>query len=185
MGLGLAITRSLVELHAGSIRAESDGVGLGSTFTLEFPLLAEEQALPNAPAKVTSPAGGTTNGLGHQILLLEDHAPTRDVLSRMLGQRGYRLVTAASISEARSHIETGKISLIISDIGLPDGSGWDFLTEVREQHGIRGIAMTGYGMEDDVANSERAGAVAHLTKPVQIGKLEAALTTGLADIAAH
>jgi CheY-like chemotaxis protein len=93
----------------------------------------------------------------------------------MLQSRGYRVLTAASIAEARVSAAGGGIDVLISDIGLPDGSGYDLMAELSARFPLKGIALTGYGMEHDLDDSRRAGFAAHLTKPVRIQMIDDAL----------
>lgn len=172
LGLGLAISRALVELHAGSICAESPGKGKGATFFIELPLAREIRKSEGAAASAKMPAARVT-GKGIRILLVEDHEPTRVSLMHLLLRRDYKVVPAASVSEARGLLEKEEFSLLISDLGLPDGNGCELMEGVKKR--LRGIALTGYGMEQDIARSRAAGFVAHLTKPVRIESLDNAL----------
>lgn len=181
LGLGLAISRMLVELHSGSIHADSEGNGRGATFLIQLPLAPiakKDGALPSAksPARIlpsTSSAKADAEPL--RILLVEDHEPTRTALTHLLARRRYEVATAASLLEARALAGRQNFDVLISDIGLPDGSGYDLMVELRERHGLKGIALTGYGMEQDVARSQESGFVAHLTKPVRMESLDRAL----------
>ena len=182
LGLGLAISRALVELHLGSIHAESRGKGKGSTFSIELPLITDVEQVeasraqmvpkPSAPAKKVSVRR-------IRILLVEDHEPTRESLMHLLVRRNYEVVPAGSLSEARNIAGKEKFNLIISDIGLPDGSGYELMEELRKRSHLKGIALTGYGMEQDVYRSHAAGFAAHLTKPVRIESLDDALAVAL------
>jgi DNA-binding response OmpR family regulator len=109
-----------------------------------------------------------------RILLVEDHEPTRNALHHLLMRRHYEVETAASLAEARLLLAALDFDLLISDIGLPDGSGCDLMNEARKKN-LPGIALTGYGMENDVAASHTAGFTTHLIKPVRVQSLEAAL----------
>ncbi|HEY1661522.1 MAG TPA: ATP-binding protein [Verrucomicrobiae bacterium] len=181
LGLGLAISRMLVELHHGSIHAESAGSGKGATFIIELPLAKSPvnaepipKVSPTQPPLV--PESNAMRPLS--ILLVEDHGPTRTTLAQLLRHRNYEVTTAASLTEARllAAADHKIFDLLISDIGLPDGSGYDLMMEMRQSHpGIHGIALTGYGMEQDLARSQSAGFAIHLTKPVGIESLEKAL----------
>jgi CheY-like chemotaxis protein len=108
-------------------------------------------------------------------LLVEDHEPTRLALSHLLTRRLYEVIVAASLAEARILAGAQSFDLLISDIGLPDGNGCDLMIELNKDGLVRGIALTGYGMEEDLKRSQNAGFIAHLTKPVRIESLEAAL----------
>jgi signal transduction histidine kinase/ActR/RegA family two-component response regulator len=173
LGLGLAISRRLVELHGGTIVAHSDGSGKGSTFTLTFPLASRPAAAPApaAPAVVSTLAGATRR----RLLLVEDHAATRASLQRLLEHRGYQVTVAATVDQARDLARRGRFDLLLSDIGLPDGSGYELMAELRRRWGLPGIALSGYGMEADVVLSKEAGFTEHLIKPVSVYALDAAL----------
>jgi signal transduction histidine kinase/CheY-like chemotaxis protein len=185
LGLGLAISRMLVEMHRGSIYAESAGAGKGATFIIELPIApspapAAQTAKP-LPLPVAAPAPMLARPLS--ILLVEDHDPTRVALSQLLRHRRYDVDSAASLAEARSLIQKRKekFDLLISDIGLPDGTGYDLMADMRrDDPDIRGIALTGYGMEQDLAHSLDAGFTVHLTKPVMMESLDKALKELLA-----
>jgi CheY-like chemotaxis protein/anti-sigma regulatory factor (Ser/Thr protein kinase) len=175
LGLGLSISQKLAEFHSGKIIAVSDGRDRGSTFTVELPLAAQEAARNAAPAKPPEdlPSGITPRTI--RILLVEDHEPTRTTLTGLLLRRRYQVSAAATAAEARALAGARSFDLLITDIGLPDGNGYDLMNELGQKNHLRGIALTGYGMEHDVARSETAGFDAHLTKPVRIQSLEAAL----------
>ena len=114
------------------------------------------------------------------ILLVEDHEPTRLALTDLLLNRCYRVTSAASISQARSLMKKNEdFHLLISDIGLPDGSGCDLMVEFQKKFGAKGIALTGHGTEQDVAQSQASGFTTHLTKPARIESLENALAVAL------
>ena len=179
LGLGLAISQKLLEFHSGKIRATSNGRNKGSTFIVELPLAGnnEEEIINYSPEDSQPDFSSKKNGL--RILLVEDHEPTRTALTQLLLRRFYEVITAASIAEARILADTKDFNLLISDIGLPDGSGYDLILELRKKGPVKGIALTGYGMEHDVARSQDAGFITHLTKPVRIQSLETALIAAL------
>jgi CheY-like chemotaxis protein len=108
---------------------------------------------------------------------VEDHKPTSSALAHLLTRRQYAVVNAGSISEARAAAERESFDILISDIGLPDGSGYDLMNELRGQSGLLGIALTGYGMDEDVNRSQASGFSAHLTKPVSMQGLDHALAS--------
>lgn len=186
LGLGLAISRMLVELHSGNLRAFSRGREQGATFTVVLPVLkgedfaaGNESPLPPANISHSSPviANSTT------VLLVEDHEPTRTALSKLLERRRYAVKVAGTAEEARKLFHEENFDLLISDIGLPDGNGYDLMKEVRERNSAtRGIALTGYGMDQDIIKSEAAGFVAHLIKPVRVESLESALATASGSV---
>jgi CheY-like chemotaxis protein len=177
LGLGLAISRMLVKLHSGSIYAASAGRDRGSTFTIVLPL-AKEKLRHNSKRKwgPTLNSARSQNKPGLRVLLVEDHEPTRIALANLLSRRKYVVITAASVGEAQIMADRTKLDVIISDIGLPDGNGYDLMSKLRDDFGLRGIALTGYGMEQDVARGLSAGFIAHLIKPIRIETLEKILS---------
>jgi signal transduction histidine kinase len=170
LGLGLAISRSLAEAHGGSLTAQSPGRGLGSTFRLELatvPVPARPQEAVAEPVP-----GSPCRGL--RLLVVEDNRDTRQFLSLVLSQRGHEVCTAASLSEARAELNRQDFDLLISDVELPDGTGLELMREMAER-GVPGIAMSGFGSEEDIRQSRESGFVAHLIKPVQFRQLEEAI----------
>lgn len=110
-----------------------------------------------------------------RLLLVEDHESTLHVLSRLLTRAGHQVVTAGTLSDALSAAKNRSFDLVISDLGLPDGTGHELMEIVRARYGLRGIALSGYGMEEDVRRARQAGFAAHLTKPIDFQQLERAL----------
>ncbi len=180
LGLGLAISRRLVELHGGTITAESRGRHHGASFRIELPRLP-----PSAARSVTDVPSGlpatapvaTAAAPGARILLVEDHAPTRTALNSLLARRRYEVGSAGTAAEARILAAHQRYDVLISDIGLPDGSGHELMQEFKVRYGMRGIALTGYGTEEDVKRSRDAGFLFHLTKPIRVQHLDEALTS--------
>jgi signal transduction histidine kinase/CheY-like chemotaxis protein len=185
LGLGLAISRTLAELHSGTIRATSGGRDLGATFVVDLPLAPEARLAVPEPAAASAGTVAAPAPQTRCILLVEDHAPTRTVLAQMLKGRGYRVLSAGSVAEARDCAarEPG-IDVLISDIGLPDGNGYDLMAELSAARPLKGIALTGYGMDHDLADSERAGFTTHLTKPVRIQMIAEALAAFWPEVGA-
>jgi CheY-like chemotaxis protein len=180
LGLGLAIARNLVELHQGSIHATSNGRGQGATFLIELPLPpAEARPLRRAHANGSSPGPSIESNSRRRVLLVEDHQPTSNALALLLGRRNYEVLCAVNIAEARAIAERENFDVLISDIGLPDGNGCDLMRELSGRAGLVGIALTGYGMEDDLRRSIAAGFRTHLTKPVRVQELDHALCSAL------
>jgi CheY-like chemotaxis protein len=173
--LGLAISRMVVEMHEGTIRAASAGSGKGASFVIDRPLPAgvAEPARTVVPEAVTSVTA--ENGGGRRILLVEDHAATRLALERLLVRRKFAVSSAGSLAEALALARHHTFDLLISDLGLPDGSGCDLMRECARDRGLKGIALTGYGMEADVARCRAAGFAAHLTKPISVHALDRAI----------
>ena len=168
LGLGLAITRSLVEKQGGSVTVQSEGKGHGATFTVTLPRLPHQlsEAQSSAPP-VSAPAKNL------RILLVDDHEDTRRILSRLLRRHGHQVELAASMQSALASLDKGPFDLLISDIGLPDGSGLTLMGAARSRDPrIRGIAVSGFGMEDDRRRSTEAGFDYHLTKPLDFALLQ-------------
>jgi len=178
LGLGLAISRSLVASHFGQIRAHSDGPGKGSTFTITLPLLKTTEMTTDRSSR----KNGETTSFARKhkqplhILLVEDHEPTRTSLTQLLMRRQHKVAAAASMTEARALAAKENFDVLISDIGLPDGNGADLMKELGSRRNLKGIALTGYGMEQDIVKSHSAGFAAHLTKPVRIESLDNTLS---------
>jgi PAS domain S-box-containing protein len=176
LGLGLAITSSLVQAHGGTLAAASEGPGKGSTFTVELATIPTpaRSAVRRAP-----PASRSGEPGSRRILLVEDHEETLRAASEILIEDAYVVRTAATVQEALEAAAREPFDLVISDIGLPDGSGLDLMERLRREHGVRGIAITGYGMREDVERSRKAGFLEHLVKPITAQKLESAVERAL------
>jgi PAS domain S-box-containing protein len=179
LGLGLTISRMLVELHSGMIYAMSDGRGKGATFVIELPLVQANKNngsfAPSDPLIKNGTQACLSKKSGMRILLVEDHEPTRTALTNLLTRRDYTVMAASSVTEARAIARQEKFDLVVSDIGLPDGNGYILMSELRDNFGLKGIALTGYGMEQDMIRGQNAGFVAYLIKPVRVECLEKAL----------
>jgi signal transduction histidine kinase len=179
LGLGLTISRMLVELHSGIIYATSAGRGHGATFVIEFPLVQTNKrngsSVPSDLLIKNDVQAGSRKKSGMRILLVEDHEPTRTALTHLLTRRDYIVMAASSVTEARALARQDNFDLVVSDIGLPDGNGYTLMSELRDNFGLKGIALTGYGMEQDVTRGQNAGFVAYLIKPVRMESLEKAL----------
>ena len=171
LGLGMAISFALVELLGGTLTAFSEGLGKGSTFSITFPAKPVEQVKPK-PTQLTKT---TRPGVGVKILLIEDHTDTSLALVRLLKRQGYEVATADSVASGLEAVRNGKFNLLVCDIGLPDGTGFQLIEEVRKHSRTPALALSGFGMEEDVAKSRLAGFEGHLTKPVNFQKLEAAI----------
>jgi len=169
LGLGLAITKALVDLHGGTIRAASPGRGQGSTFTVELPISCK------APTRKEASSDESSSVTKLNILLVEDHADTAQVMQMLLQSLGYVISTAGSASEAVEKARHFPFDLLVSDIGLPDASGYDLVRELKKSYQFEGLAMSGYGREDDIRKSREAGFSSHLVKPVTFEALRQAI----------
>jgi PAS domain S-box-containing protein len=187
LGLGLAICRSLAEAMHGQLVASSPGVGLGSTFRLELTTVSLPVAVPipspgrePVPAVAGTPAdhrAGQVSAPGLRVLLVEDNADTLRYVATVLRGRGHDVVPADTIAAAREAVRGAEqpFDLLLSDIELPDGNGLELMRELRAREGIRGIAMSGFGAEEDIQLSRAAGFMEHLIKPIEPHRLDAAI----------
>jgi signal transduction histidine kinase/ActR/RegA family two-component response regulator len=175
LGLGLAIAQAIVDLHHGRIWAESEGAGRGSAFHVAMPLYAQDPqaARVSAPALATQSDHAPARQLN--VLLVDDHADTMRVMSRILAGWGLRLTCADRLSAALEAASRERFDLLISDIGLPDGTGCELIEQLRGTSAMPAIALSGFGMDADVRRSLAAGFDAHLTKPVNLDQLRRAI----------
>lgn len=169
LGLGLAISKSLVDMHGGRLAAASPGKNQGATFTVELATTARPVA--KAPGAAEPPAPRPQRAV--RILMVDDHPDTGRAMQRLLEKIGYRVQLAESVASAVAAASAEPFDLLISDIGLPDGDGCELLRTLAAQRPVKAIALSGFGMEDDVRRSRAAGFAEHLTKPVNFDKLEA------------
>ena len=173
LGLGLAISKAMVEAHGGKIRAESRGKDQGATFTITLKTV-------KAPV-VTIPADGdgirrdekrdVSDTKRHRVLVVDDHEDTCTGMKMMLQRRGYDITIAHNADQALARAGEQEFDLLISDIGLPDRSGYELMRELSGK-GLRGIALSGFGSEHDISKARAAGFSEHLTKPINFDKLD-------------
>jgi len=181
LGLGLAVSRAIIDLHGGRLTAASDGRDQGSTFSVRLPLGGFQEDLEEtgtwfsrsqleraAPGPEITPL---------RILLVEDHADTAEAMADLLRLSEHQVTIAGSVGEALAAADGngGGFDVVLSDLGLPDGSGQELMRELARRHGLKGIALSGYGMEEDIQHSREAGFAYHLTKPVDRQALEATI----------
>lgn len=165
LGLGLTISKAIVDAHRGAIRVDSAGPGQGATFTVTLATVdapAAEAGVPAAPVAATAAL---------RLLIVEDHEPTRDTLSRLLARGGHEVTSVGTMRDGITAFGAGGYDAVISDLGLPDGSGLELIRKLQQSGPVTGIALSGYGMEEDVRQAKEAGFFAHLTKPVKIEQL--------------
>lgn len=171
LGLGLAISNALVQAHDGVLIANSSGKGKGSTFSVRLPVTAARAVTTSASSERS--AARRFNTL--KLLLVEDHPDTAKVMARLLQGLGHEVAIAHTIADTLELAQHRQFDLVLSDLGLPDGSGLELMRELSQRYGLRGVAISGYGMEEDLAKAERAGFFAHLTKPVNFQQVQAVL----------
>jgi signal transduction histidine kinase/CheY-like chemotaxis protein len=169
LGLGMAISKALMDAHGGVLTAASQGPGQGSSFTLTLPSVDLSEK-PSADA--ASRDSGAPPARQLEILLVEDHADTAFVMTRLLRKLGHNVQTSETVATAVRLAEEKNFDLLLSDIGLPDGNGIDLIRRLRRASSIPAVALTGFGMDEDIVKCREAGFDAHLTKPVNFQKLE-------------
>ena len=174
LGLGLAISKALVTLHGGTIAAHSEGKGKGATFSIDLPLDREAGVDKPSCDEPAPPLSSAPRDI--RILLVDDHEDTNKAMQRLLQRLGYDVQTAHTVQSALDAANADPpFDLLISDIGLPDGSGLQLMEELLRRRPIKGIALSGFGMEEDVKKSKQAGFYEHLTKPINFKRLETAI----------
>ena len=169
LGLGLAISKHLIDLHDGAITVESRGRSYGATFRVILDAVADNVS-DDQPVQILQKPGKPL-----RILLVEDHGDTRRTLSRLLTHFGHDISVADCTQSAKEIVDTKMFDVVLSDIGLPDGSGYDVITHAKQKQPIKGVALTGFGMDEDIRRSREAGFDFHLTKPVDFAELRTVL----------
>ena len=190
LGLGLAIVRHIVELHGGTVRAESAGTGKGATFSVTLPLVAtravemEKAAATDKPRRsgqAPSTDGGAEARLrGLRVLVVDDDEPIRETTTEILTMLGASVVTTPSASAALQAIEASRFDVILCDIAMPDEDGYGFIRNLRRRDAEHGgttpaIAFTALAGDQNRARSLEAGFQLHLSKPIDIGRLAASV----------
>ena len=177
LGLGLAISKRLIDLHHGKIEAESRGRSFGATFKVTLETVSQ-----GAEPIGLNHRAGSNKSKPLRILLVEDHKDTRRTLSRLLTHFGHDVVTAGNVEGAMAIITSNNIDAVLCDIGLPDGSGYEVAAQARANGGIKTIALTGFGTEQDVQRSKEAGFDFHLVKPINFQELQTVLDESGASV---
>jgi PAS domain S-box-containing protein len=167
LGLGLAISKHLVDLHHGTIEAKSGGRSFGATFEVTLDALSKgaEQAWKDSLTSRPPPKR-------LRILLVEDHGDTRHALSRLLTHFGHQTAVASNRESALAMMASQTFDVVLCDIGLPDGSGHDVVSQAKQKWPIKAVAITGFGTDEDVRRSKRAGFDFHLVKPLDVDELQ-------------
>jgi signal transduction histidine kinase/ActR/RegA family two-component response regulator len=179
LGLGLAIARQLVELHGGSIRAESGGEGRGATFSVMLPRLADDEQPTPSQRRRANTAALPLEGM--RVLVVEDHGATREGMARLLLSYGAEVTACASGPEAFESLRRALPDAIISDLEMPDEDGCSFLQRVRALGGpaarTPALALTAHARPEDAARAMAAGFFMHIAKPVDSDFLVETLVT--------
>jgi signal transduction histidine kinase len=172
LGLGLTIAQGIVAAHGGKLQARSEGLGRGATFAVLLSTTAPLPAVSTDPA-----AEASTGGKKLRILVVDDHADTLATMERILARRGHTVFIARDAESALTIVSSEPLDFLISDIGLPDRSGLALMQEVLQIKNLKGVALSGYGAEEDLARSREAGFSGHLTKPISIEDLFALIAS--------
>ena len=175
LGLGLAIVRHLVELHGGTVSAQSDGINKGATFTATFPLLADRTE-PVAIAHCESPSLESHSLDGLRVLLVDDEAEARQIISTVITRTGAEVKACTSAHEALAKLVEWKPDVILSDIAMPDEDGYSFIGKVRSLPRDKGgetpaAALTAYARDVDRRQALDAGYQMHIAKPIGASQL--------------
>jgi len=167
LGLGLTISKRLLELQGGTISVHSEGLNRGASFKLSLATVDSPKVTPVSHSITDQ---GPARSL--QLLVVDDHPQTLRVLASLLRKRGHKVLTAECVQTAIKLLEDEHFDGLISDIGLPDGNGCDVMRAAKARQSLVGIALSGFGMEEDVRRSMDAGFDHHLTKPIDFQELE-------------
>jgi signal transduction histidine kinase/CheY-like chemotaxis protein len=175
LGLGLAIVRHLVELHGGTVSAQSDGVNKGATFSVTFPLLADRTE-PVAVAHSELPSLDLHSLDGLRVLIVDDEAEARQIISTVITRTGAEVHACTSASEALAKLIDWKPDVILSDIAMPDEDGYSFIGKVRSLPREKGgetpaAALTAYARDIDRRQALAAGYQMHIAKPIGASQL--------------
>ena len=177
LGIGLTLVRRLVELHGGTVNAQSDGPGLGSTFVVRLPLagaaMATAEPDEGGPENAAGRAGAV--GVGRRVLVVDDNKDSMATMRMLLRMKGHDVRTAVDGVEAIAAAEEYRPEFILMDMGMPQMNGYEATQRIRQAAWGRDIcivAMTGWGQAEDLKRSAEAGCTAHLVKPVDFAALE-------------
>ncbi|HEY9804173.1 MAG TPA: ATP-binding protein [Leptolyngbyaceae cyanobacterium] len=186
LGLGLAIARHLVELHGGTVQADSEGEGKGATFTVKLPVTARQAKIctsPNTPGDSAPCLPESLHGLeGVRVLVVDDEPDARDIVRAALMQQGAEVYTCASAAEGLKQVFTWKPTVILCDIGMPQEDGYDFIRKVREEERNSGsqipaVAVTAFAREEDRLKAIASGYQTHFPKPIEPTQLAAVVAS--------
>jgi signal transduction histidine kinase/CheY-like chemotaxis protein len=180
LGLGLAIVRHLVELHGGTVNAESDGVKLGATFITSFPLISTRLEAPSISRSGEHQSADLSKLAGLRVLVVDDEIDARQIISHSLTRRGAEVKTCGSAGEALALLKEWRPDVLLSDIGMPDEDGYSLINKVRALPPERGgqtpaAAFTAYAREQDRERALAAGYQMHIAKPISSDQLVSAI----------
>jgi PAS domain S-box-containing protein len=170
LGLGLAISKHLVNLHGGTIEVQSRGRSFGSTFKVTLDATAKRMEKSGVGSQAPQKSVKSL-----RILLVEDHGDTRHTLSRLLTYFGHQIAVADNRQGALEIMESQKFDVVLCDIGLPDGTGYEVIAQAKRKRPVKGVAITGFGTEEDIRRGKEAGFDFHLVKPVDFHELRSVL----------
>ena len=175
LGLGLAIVRHLVELHGGTVSAESAGLGKGATFIVQLPLLPETKILVEEGGEVPALESAPVQPLQNlRLLVVDDDPDSRELLDAILEQEGAEVIFAASVKEALAVLNQSSPDVLISDIGMPVEDGYALIRQIRNDQALQAIpaiALTAYAHDTDKQKVQEAGFQWHMSKPVDPNEL--------------
>jgi CheY-like chemotaxis protein len=161
-------------VHGGTVTAQSPGPHCGATFTITLPTAAAPAQRSQAVLPEHVHPAGVLN-----ILLIEDHVDTAEVMAQLIRTLGHDVTTVGRVDDALAATQLQEFDLVISDVGLPDGTGLDFIMAYREHWDAPAVALTGFGTDEDVRRCLAAGFTSHLTKPVNFAQLEAMIESAI------
>jgi CheY-like chemotaxis protein/two-component sensor histidine kinase len=184
LGIGLAIVKEIVELHGGTVRAKSAGEGKGAAFIVTLPLLVLKSSPKRSRSHPTAPSDAPveialTDLSGLKILFVDDEPDARALVKRLLEECGAEVTTAASALQALDLLTACKPQLVISDIGMPNIDGYEFLRKLRMRSDasakVPAIALTAFARSEDRTRALRAGYINHVAKPIEPSELLATI----------
>jgi CheY-like chemotaxis protein len=170
LGLGLAISKHLLDLHGGAIELQSRGRSFGSIFRVTLDAIAKRTEKRRVDSQATRKPAKSL-----RILLVEDHGDTRHTLSRLLTHFGHQTSVADSTRSALEMMASQQFDVVLCDIGLPDGSGYEVIAQAKRKRPVKAVAITGFGTEEDIRRGKEAGFDFHLVKPVDFHELRSVL----------
>lgn len=182
LGIGLTICKAIVDLHGGSIHAESAGPGKGARFRVELSV-AHNAEIEEVAALIPDKVKIVGNSI--RVLAVDDHEDTLRMLRRLLESQGYRVATAGTVADALKYLAANEVDVLVSDIGLPDESGHDLVRQAKSVRPVPAVAISGFGSASDIQNSLDAGFCAHLTKPLEFDLLHATIQNAARDRDLH